>query len=141
MTGSPMPRMHVARRRFLALLRDDASFKPGKSETLKWAEIQGFVADGAITATGRIALADAEIDPDHKSAAALLPKLAGKTLCRQSSNQPEAQFDGFVYFTEPDHKVIPAVVARILIDEGHMTAQEDGLFAGISQTFVVAAHG
>lgn len=138
---SKEPRMHHFRRAWLDRLKIEPVAAKPVSDVKKWALRSGYVEerDGLlhITSAGDAALADAKIDPDKKLALELLPKLRGKTLCRQTSGIPEARSDGFVYFTEPDHKVFPTVCARILIDEGYLTPHEDGLFAGISQTFEV----
>src|SRR5690606_24232145 len=97
---------------------------------------QGYLTDGGkLNDAGLAALADAEIDPEWRLAMEMLPKLRGKTLCRQFSQLPEAQADGSIYFIEPDHKIFPGPQARILIAEGHLIPHEDGLFAGMSQTF------
>lgn len=139
---SAPPRMHHKRRAILARVRDEADFVLLSGNTCKWAKREGFLTEaGKLTDAGAVALADAEIDPAWREAMELLTKLRGKTLCREFSQLPEAQADGFLYFTEPDHKAFPGGAARILIAEGHLVPREDGLFAGISQTFEVASHG
>jgi hypothetical protein len=141
--SEPARRMHISRRKLLAGFRDNPVFEPKRSSSLKWLISMGYVEQGKITPAGREALAYAEIDPEEREALRLLPKLKGKTVCRQVLT-PEAEGtgpgDGFSYFTEPDHKFLSAPLARLLISTGRLVPQEDGLFPGMSQTFRVASH-
>lgn len=76
----------------------------------------------------------------HYAKRALERLKAGRTLCRTSSDTDEAVIKGggFIWFTEPDHKPFPPASAVLLLKEGYLTPQNDGLLAGISQTFTVA---
>lgn len=74
----------------------------------------------------------------------LLAKLAdGRTLCRTVADTDEAMTKGggYLYFTTPDNRKASPASSKLLIDSGLLVAQNDGLFEGASQTFVVASHG
>ena len=88
-------------------------------------------------------MSDAEIKLPHYAKKALARLQSGRILCRTSSDTEEAvsKGRGFLFFTEPDHRPFPPASAVLLIDGGFVRPQNDGLFEGISQTFVVAANG
>jgi hypothetical protein len=139
--------MTAPRRKMLdGLAKQPARFSE-KYPPLKWAKVNGFVApvsDGfySITAAGRGALTDADTDPALKQARTVLRRRKAKALCRQASDTEEAmqRGGGYLYFTEPDHRPFPPAGGRLLIDAGDVTPLDDGLFAGMSQTFEVPCH-
>lgn len=108
-----------------------------KYPPLKWALEAGYVRTAGskyeLSQSGIAVLADSGLGVAGKAAMRALAKLkGGRILCRQF--QPLAS--GFDYFTEPDHKPFPELSAEYLIKNRLVRPQEDGLFAGISQTFV-----
>lgn len=136
-----------ARKTLLEKLIDKPQELSPKHAPLKWALAEGFAApDGAryaITEAGRAHYDHATMDPSLRMAVQkMLPRVKSKTLCRQASDTEEAVSDGggYVYFLEPGHRPFPPVSGRLLIEHGYLRGQNDGLFDGMSQTFVVAAH-
>lgn len=73
----------------------------------------------------------------------LLARLeAGRVLCRTCADTDEAltKGGGYLYFTSPDNKKASPASSKMLIERGFLSPVGDGLFAEISQTFVVAVH-
>lgn len=139
--------MTAPRRKMLDGLVSKPSCFSEKYPPLKWAKANGFVepiSDGfySITAAGRGALTEADTDPAPKLARTVLKRRKAKALCRQASDTEEAmqRGGGYLYFTEPDHQPFPPAGGRLLIDAGDVTPLDDGLFAGMSQTYEVPRH-
>jgi hypothetical protein len=64
------------------------------------------------------------------------------TLIRTSSDTDEAvtKGGGFLYSTHPDGKRFPPASAKLLIDDGFLEPQGDGLLSEVSQTFRAPVH-
>lgn len=137
--------MSFPRQKLLAELRLKPCDYAPKNKPQAWAVECGYAAiDGdrlVITASGRAALEYEELPVNAKAAQKLLPRLKGRILVRTSSATEEAKDGGgYVYFTEPDHRPFPTISGRVLIERGWLEPAEDGLFAGMSQTFRVPSH-
>ncbi len=139
--------MSFPRRKLLADLRIKPREMSSKYKPLIWALREGYaIASGGryfITPAGAQALAEAEMDPSLRQALKLLPRLVGKTLCRTASADTEAveRGGGYLYFTRPDNRPFPPTAGRLLIEQGHLVPLDDGLLAGVSQSFMVAPRG
>lgn len=133
--------MSFPRRKLLADLREKPKEMRATYLPLRWALDAAYVTEQggkyALSLSGKAALADAELDRSGKAAVKALARLkGGRKLCRQFQQIA----GGFEYFIEPGSKPFPETSAEYLISHGYVTPQEDGLFAGTSQTFVVAEH-
>lgn len=134
------------RRRILSSLRQRPHPHNPRHKPSLWAIECGYatvVGDSLhITASGIAAIEYEELPVEAKAAQKLLPRLKNKALVRSASSTEEARQEGggYLYFTEPDHRPFPTISARVLIERGWLEPAEDGLFAGMSQTFRVPRH-
>ncbi len=63
-------------------------------------------------------------------------------LCRQSAMSEDAikAGGGYVYFMKRTGKEMPPASSKFLIDNGLVEEEQDGLFAGLSQSFRPVPH-
>ena len=75
----------------------------------------------------------------HKNISVAFARIANAhdALCRQIAGTEEAitKGGGYVYFLRESGKEMPPSSSRFLIDNGLVTEEQDGLFAGHSQSF------
>ena len=78
----------------------------------------------------------------HYALSAATRLLGDVRLCRQASGTKEAQRGGgYLYFTEPGGKRFPTASGRLLISQGIVAPQGDGLLDGVDQSFALTAKG
>lgn len=73
----------------------------------------------------------------HYARKALDKIKAGQVLVRTSSSTDEAvaKGGGYLYSMHPSGKKFPVASGRLLVEEGYLQPQNDGLLAEVSQTF------
>jgi hypothetical protein len=80
----------------------------------------------------------------HKNIVVAYARLSSSrdALCRQSSQADEAikTGGGYVYFMKRTGKEMPPSSSRFLIENGLVEEEQDGLFAGLSQSFKPVPH-
>lgn len=137
--------MSFPRQKLLCDLRQQPRGYNPKNKPQQWAIDAGYATEAngrvSITQAGLASIEYEELPPEAKAARKLLPRLSGRVLVRTASATEEGKDGGgYVYSTEPDHKPFPTVSGRVMVERGWLEPAEDGLFAGMSQTFRVPAH-
>lgn len=87
-------------------------------------------------------MGNASTNLPHFALSAATRLLGNVRLCRQASSTKEARRGGgYLYFTEPGGKRFPTISGHMLVNQGIVAPQGDGLLSGIDQSFSLTDDG